>query len=55
MIIEIYKVEKFEVVLNSPYTPTEFVIHIKFRQGDSSIECTSDHFKYLRHISHSKY
>ena len=52
---QIYKVEKFEVIMNSLYAPTEFVIHVKFsyNNGISSIECTSDNFKYIRHISHS--
>jgi hypothetical protein len=51
---EIYKVEKFEVIMNSLYAPTEFVIHVKFSYNDgiSSIECTSDNFQYVRHISH---
>jgi uncharacterized protein YodC (DUF2158 family) len=50
-----YKVEKFEVIPNSLYGPTEFVIHVKFsyNNGVSSIECTSDNFKYVRHISHA--
>jgi uncharacterized protein YodC (DUF2158 family) len=31
------------------------VIHVKFsyNNGVSSIECTSDNFKYVRHISHA--
>lgn len=52
---QIYKVEKFEVILNNPHTrPVDFVIHVKFsyNNGISSIECTSDNFKYIRHISH---
>ena len=52
---EIYKVEQFEIILNNPYTrPIDFVIHVKFsyNNGISSIECTSDNFKYIRHISH---
>ena len=51
----IYKVEKFDVRLNNPYTrPIDFVIHVKlsYNHGISSIECTSDKFKYIRHISH---
>jgi hypothetical protein len=51
---EIYKVEQFEVIMNNLCAPTEFVIHVKFsyNEGVSSIECTSDNFKYVRHISH---
>jgi hypothetical protein len=51
---EIYKVEKFEVILNNDnYIPIDWVIHVKFsyNNGDSSIECTSDNFKYIRHIN----
>lgn len=50
----IYKVEEFEVVMNSLYVPTQFVIYVKFsyNEGASSIECTSDSFRYIRHISH---
>lgn len=52
---KIYKVEKFEVVMNGRYVPTEFVISVKFsyNDGKSYIECTSDKFHYVRHISHS--
>lgn len=53
----IYKVEKFEVVPNSSGgTPTEFVIHVKFSYNNdiSSVECTSDNFKYIRHIEYAK-
>jgi len=53
---EIYKVEKFEVIMNNLYAPTEFVIRVKFSYNDgvSSIECTSDNFQYVRHISHCR-
>lgn len=50
---QIYKVEQFEVVPNSAGgSPTEFVIYCKFRynDGNSSIGCTSDNFKYIKHI-----
>ena len=51
----VYKVEKFEVIMDGNYIPTDFVIHVKFSYNDgiSSIECTSDNFKYVRHISHA--
>lgn len=52
---EIYKVEQFEVILNNPNgRPIDWVIHCKFsyNNGISSIECTSENFKYIRHISH---
>jgi len=53
--LRIYKVEKFEVISNSTCVPTEFVIHVKFsyNNGISSTECTSDKFKYVRHISYA--
>ena len=52
--LQIYKVEKFEVIMNGLYPPTEFVIQVQFSYNDgiSNIECTSDNFKYVRHISH---
>lgn len=52
---EIYKVEDIEVKMNGLSLPTDFVILVKFsyNNGESGIECTSDHFKYVRHISHS--
>lgn len=51
---EIYKVENFEVKMNGLYSPTEFVIYVVFSYNDgvSTIGCTSDSFKYIRHISH---
>jgi hypothetical protein len=51
--LQVYKVEKFEVIMNG-YPPTEFVILVQFSYNDgiSTIECTSDNFKYVRHISH---
>lgn len=54
---KIYKVEKFEVILNSPHVrPIDWVIHVKLshNNGISSIECTSDNFKYVRHVSHCR-
>lgn len=54
---DIYKVEKFEVILNNPHIrPIDFVIIVKlsYNKGISSIECTSDNFKYIKHISHVK-
>lgn len=51
----IYKVEQFEVILNNPHArPIDFVIQVKlsYNDGISGIECTSDNFKYIRHISH---
>lgn len=50
---EIVKVEEFEVVLNSDHErPIEWVIKVKFTSldGKSSTECTSDKFKYIRHV-----
>ena len=49
---KIYKVEGFEVIPNNRCSPTEFVIHVKFSDidGIGGIECTSDYFKYVRHI-----
>jgi hypothetical protein len=52
----IYKVENFEVILNNNnIRPIDFVIHViySYNNGISSIECTSDNFKYVRHISHA--
>lgn len=54
---KIYEVERFQVCTNMfdnrGEHPTEFIIHVKFRDNLGSIECTSDRFKYIRHISHS--
>jgi len=52
----IYKVEQFEVVMNNLYPPTDFVILTTFsyNNGISSTQCTSDNYKYVRHISHAK-
>lgn len=52
---DIYKVVEFEVILNSPHIrPIDLVIRVKFsyNNGISSIHCTSDKFKYIKHISH---
>jgi hypothetical protein len=54
---QIVRVEKFEVIPNHQYLrPIDFVIHCKFStdngNGISSIECTSDNFKYIRHVKH---
>lgn len=54
---DIYKIEKFEVILNNPhFRPIDFVIRVRlsYDNGISSIECTSDKFKYIKHISHAE-
>lgn len=54
---KIYKVLKFEIVSNGSHpskeSPEDFVIVCRFgnvEREDSWIECTSDNFKYIRHI-----
>lgn len=51
----IYTVDQFEVIPNGVGArATEFVIQVKFsyNHGESSVQCTSDKFKYIRHISY---
>lgn len=52
---EIVIVENIEVLPNSPVSkPTDLVIKVKLKRlcTNSSIEFTSDNFKYIRHINH---
>ena len=50
-----FKIEKFEVILNNDnIRPVDWVILMKVSYYDeghvSTIECTSDNFKYIKHI-----
>jgi hypothetical protein len=50
---KIYTIEKVYVAPNAHIDrPTEMVIVLKlsYNEGKSSIECTSDRFKYVRHL-----
>jgi hypothetical protein len=51
-VLGIYKVEKFEVILNSPtIRPIDCVIHVSLKnESGGGFEGTSDLFKYVRHI-----
>lgn len=50
----IYQVDQFEVKPNSPHLrPIDFVIVVTLSDfNGGSITCTSDNFKYIRHIRH---
>jgi hypothetical protein len=50
---KIYTVENIRILPNSHgERPTEFVIVFKlsYNEGKSSTECTSDRFKYIKHL-----
>ena len=52
---QIFKIEKIEVALNNNnIRPIDWVIVMKVSYDNGTIECTSDNFKYIRHITHTE-
>lgn len=51
----IVKIESIRIVPNSIDRPTDIVIVMKISFNQGGIECTSNNFKYIRHVSAGEY